>query len=686
LLLVLDDLQWCDAETLDWLRYALQAAPHLKLLVVGTVRDAELSDEHPLHKLTRSLLRDGQLTQIQLAPLSLAEAAHLGAAVTPQQQWNADADQTKQLLQDCAGNPLFIIESLRARQNGAADTQREQPGHTNLPPKVYAVIQERLTQLSPLAREMAELGAVIGRAFDVHLLAQASQRDEVDVAKALDELWRRKIARNPDAKRYDFSHDRIRDVAYAEIGPAKQTLLHGCVAQALQAVHGNQLESVYGELAEHQLRAGNLVQALANFRAAAATAKALLAHVEVVRCLEKAIAVTQLDTQNTAFQSAAIDLWHELGFERIYIHGYGSEPVAEAWSQEHALAMQNGTKFQRSCALLTLSALYRNRGEWRQGRSLEEMVLPLAYQTEDTFLIGSVLGSLGGSSYHFGKLPEAVEYLQHNIALSDKPVAPSFLWMRGSLADVTQIRLAKCQWHMGYPDRAYATAQSILDVAHTRVVHFERFALFDYAVMLHIFMRNKELVQNLSAELAHLGKRYEFPFYILMSDMYEGWLMAQRGNAIAGMALVQTSVDKVRTMGTRQFEPFWQALLAEVMLLAGQYKMAAYEINRGLAHADESGNIYWNAHLLKLKGDVLHLLAAPYRESEACYQHALEVARMQRAKSLELRAATALARLWHSQGKSAQAHQLLAPIYNWFTEGFGTPDLQEASALLAELA
>ena len=167
--------------------------------------------------------------------------------------------------------------------------------------------------------------------------------------------------------------------------------------------------------------------------------------------------------------------------------------------------------------------------------------------------------------------------------------------------------------------------------------------------------------------------------------MYIGWARAHKGSAEAGASLVRESVNGHRDRGIRMFEPYWRSLLAEALALAGDIGEALSEVNQALAYADESGNVYWSAHLLKLKGDFLQAQAAPDHEVERWYQQAIDTSQSQRARSLELRATTSLCRLWLRQGRLSEARKALSDIYGWFTEGFDTRDLKEAKALLEEL-
>ena len=231
LLIHFDDLQWCDGETLAWLHLLLRADEHGKLLVIGTLRPDEIDEAHPLHRLRLELQRSNRCVSIPLTPLSAAEVAQLAAHVTSRE---LSTSAQEQLFVQTEGNPLFVVEILRSRdqsaggQDGTRATLAPSPPSDSqtLPAKVQAVIGARLAQLSAPARQLARIAAVIGRNFTFDLLAEASEQPERDLVIGLDELWRRRIIREQGVTAYDFSHDRIREVAYGEISPMLRRHLH----------------------------------------------------------------------------------------------------------------------------------------------------------------------------------------------------------------------------------------------------------------------------------------------------------------------------------------------------------------------------------------------------------------------------------------------------------------------------
>ena len=279
LLLLLDDLQWCDAETLTWLHFFLRFAAHdaprhypqARLLLLCTVRDDEIHAAHPLHDFLRTLRRTQATTEVTLTPLSQAETNALAhAAAGEEQAVTRTRDLMRTIYADTGGNPLYVVETIRAALDnaGGAAPSPLAAGMAELPAPVYALLQARLARLSTVAQEVAGLAAVIGRAFGFDLLVQAGHVSEDDVVHALEELWARRIVQEAGQDAYDFSHDRLRDVAYAELSRPRRRLLHRRVAAALEQMHGPRLDAVRGQIADHLVRGGREADAVHHFLAA----------------------------------------------------------------------------------------------------------------------------------------------------------------------------------------------------------------------------------------------------------------------------------------------------------------------------------------------------------------------------------------------------------------------------------
>jgi len=295
LLLLMDALQWCDRGTLEWLHYLLRFDRKARLLVVGTCRPEEMGDDHPLASLLQALRHDGQLTEIELGPLDEAETTSLAANVARRE---LDPDLAACLYRETEGIPLFVVEI--GRSGVPVGDQEPEPGEWQtvcwpepLPERVKAAFMARLAQLSPPARELAGLAATIGREFTFAVLARASDSDQDTLVRALDELWQRRIVREQGTDAYDFSHDKLRQAAYASLSAARQRLLHRRVAQALETVYAHNLDPVSGQVAAHYERAGQPEQAIPYYRRAAESAQRIYASEEAIRYYQQALALRE---------------------------------------------------------------------------------------------------------------------------------------------------------------------------------------------------------------------------------------------------------------------------------------------------------------------------------------------------------------------------------------------------------
>jgi predicted ATPase len=305
-----------------------------------------MDSAQPLHKTFAQLMRDRQLTTLSLSLLSAEETIVLAHQVAG---YSLDTQLANHLYQKTTGNPFFVIETVRAREENkpsihegtlsslpSSTTEDALDGHP-VPPKVFAVIQERLANLSPSARHVAQLAAIIGRVFSLELLAHANEEDEQNIVYSLEELWRRQIVREVDNFRFDFSHDQLRAATYCEINPVQRRLLHRRVAQALQALHADDLVPVAGELAGHCESAGLMEEALGYYRQAAGVAKQYYAYRDVVNYLEKALKILQSLPARRQFASLEIDVLHELGLASIPAYDYGNVRLGEVWRQAYEL-------------------------------------------------------------------------------------------------------------------------------------------------------------------------------------------------------------------------------------------------------------------------------------------------------------------------------------------------------------
>jgi DNA-binding SARP family transcriptional activator/predicted ATPase len=692
LLLVLDDLQWCDQETLAWLNYLLHFNPHARLLVATTARLEEVDSAHPAHSLLLALRNEGKLTEVELEPLDETETGLLAAHVAGQE---LALEQAAKLYKETEGNPLFIVETIRAQldREGQADVFAPPAPLADdasaLPPRVQAVIEARLAQLSPLARNLAHLAATIGREFTFSVLANASDSDEDTLVRGLDELWQRRIVREQGEEAYDFSHDKLREAAYAEVSAARRRQLHRRVAQALETVHTADLDSVSAQLAAHYEQAGLPEQAIAHYRRAAEISQRVYANEETINLLNRALILldtlphtSHRDEQELALQTA-------LGVPLVATKGYGATAVRETYIRALALCQQL-EKPASPPILRALAISYVVQPDLRQAYQLGEQLLKLARRKQDEMLLVEGHYVLGVVSFWRGEFAASREHLETALAHYGSQRRRTHLTMYTQDPEVICLsRLAWTLWYLGYPDQAVRKAQEALSRAQSLAHPYSLAYAHYFAIRVYGDCRDDEAMLAQIKATIDYSTKHEFFLWLWLATLLEGWILARKGNIKVGIEQMQRAIAKVREAGQNLTLPYNLALIARAYALTGEVEQGLSLMDEALTATEHSGEHWSEVELIRLKGELLLLHGEAVDEVAAHFRQAMDLARRQGAKSLELRAVTSLGRLWRSLGSTAQkqeAQQMLQAAYDEFSEGFNTPDLQEARLLLQEMS
>ena len=304
LVLFLDDLQWADRETIEWLRFLLHVDPSAPLLLLGTVRSEEVTEAHPLNAFVDAVRRDGNLVEIELGPLTAGETTTLAAQLVGCPLTSEQADV---LYGETEGNPLFAVEMLRSGDLSYGAHSPVPTGLQSLPSAMRAVITRRLGQLSPEARTLAGLAATVGREFTLDVLAAADEQTDEALVGLLDELLQRRIVRERDAQHgqstYDFSHDKIREVAYANLSVARRRILHRHVGEALAAIHAQAPDAVSAQVADHLYQAGMLADALGYYLRAAEASQRVYANANAIGYYRRALELMEREPLRSTAES-----------------------------------------------------------------------------------------------------------------------------------------------------------------------------------------------------------------------------------------------------------------------------------------------------------------------------------------------------------------------------------------------
>jgi tetratricopeptide (TPR) repeat protein len=285
LLLLLDDLQWCDRDTLEWLHFLLRYKSQIRLMVIGTVRTEETRTNTSLTVLLDQLRSSNQLTEIELEPLSKTETAELAVQLARR---TLTEEVLNELYSETEGNPLFVVEMVRA---GLPDRATQNAGikANPIPAGLQAVITYQLNQVGSESREVLRLASVIGRSFTFKVLERAAEGSQDVILRSLEDLWQRQIVREEGAESYYFSHEKLRAVAYAELSGVRRKVLHQRVAEALKSEYSLNLDSVSGQIASHYEQGGLVANAVEFYQRAANVNQRLFANSEAIDYLRRAL-------------------------------------------------------------------------------------------------------------------------------------------------------------------------------------------------------------------------------------------------------------------------------------------------------------------------------------------------------------------------------------------------------------
>jgi predicted ATPase len=326
------------------------------------------------------------------------------------------------------------------------------------------------------------------------------------------------------------------------------------------------------------------------------------------------------------------------------------------------------------------------RGEVQAAHQLAEEELALAQSIGNLSIAVEAQGNLGIALLHLGQWQAARVNLEQAIAKMDSQGQYASLLDLLQPSDLAYRRhLTVVLWHLGYPDQALEQMTKAIALAQAMSQTFELAGVLTWSAFLHTFRREVQATQTRAAAATALAKQRGFLDWIAYNTIFEGWAMAQQGQVKTGIARIEEGLADRLAIDARLRYPTYLSLLAEAYGQAGKPEQGLCVVDEALNRVEATGERFSEAELHRLKGELLQMQRADNDEIESCFLHALDIARRQEAKSLELRAAMSLSRLWQTQGRAPEARQLLAEIYGWFSEGFDTADLQEAKALLAEL-
>jgi predicted ATPase len=726
LVLVLEDLHWSDESTLEWLSYIAQRREPAKLLIIGTYRPTDvLVSGHSLRGVVQELTARNRCEELRVAPLSEQSVSDY---LTSRLSRSLVTSPLPSLIhRRTGGNPLFMVHVVDdLLQQGLV---REEAGQwtiqhnlrivtESVPDTLRQVIERQVARLSTTGQHLLEVASVVGVEFSAAAVAAGLQATVEDIDHQCEILARQGqfieahgTEEWPDgtfSERYSFRHALYHDVLYQRVTETQRIRLHRRIAERKEQAYGERAGEIAAELALH-FEVGRMYQKAVDYcQLAGGAAVQRQARHEAAALLTRGLQLLQGLSDSPGHLQQELEFNVTLGNVLIGTRGYAAPETERAYRQAWELCQQLGDTLQRFPVLDGLRHYYAMRGEQKMAYQVEEQLFALAQQAQDPALMMWAHGSRGVTLLWMGAFVEARTHLESRIALSESYQPRTDLPRYGNPAVMGLSHLSLVLWMLGYPDQGLQKVQQALALAQ----HLEDAFSIAYAQtnagLIHQHRREGAVAQDLAESAIALSRAQGLPFWLAGGLMARGGALVEQGQTQEGIRQIEQGLQAWRATGAANSEPYFLMLLAEGYAKAGHTAEALTIVTKALTRMEQTAERCWEAELYRLKGELTlaeaqdsglgagssspqtpnlkpQVSVVVEQEAEECFLKAINIAQHQQAKSLELRASLSLARLWQSQGKSAEARELLEDIYSWFTEGFATKDLQDAEALLREL-
>jgi len=705
LILFLDDLHWADASTEDLLAWLGRHSGGLRLLVVTTYRPAEMhSGKNQFSAVRLELQRHGVCRELPLAFLTHGDVESYLTLEFPDHQFPTDF--AAQLHAQTEGNPLFLAELVHhlrdrgviASRDGCWTLAMAIPEFLDdLPVSVRSLINSQIGQLDEADRRLLSVGSIQGYEFDAALAAGVLARSAADVEERLDLLDRVHglvlLVREhelPDGTltlRYRFVHLLYQNALYAAVPPSRRAEWSAAVAQALLTHHGSQNAVVASEAALLFEKARDWSSAAECFYLAARCPLRSHAHREAAVLARSGLAMLARmpETPDRARQEARLQF--ALGLALQPSEGFAAPGVVEAYRRARELSHVEIEVASRSPLLWGLWSFYILRGEHRAAREIADELQDLAQGQTDQLVSLAADHSLGYSLMMLGKPVKAWSYLGRELPEETRAVYGRDIGIpfraHGSVV----------LWLLGYPDQAVKRShQAAAQAQEKRDLYGLSISLFN-AAKVHQLRREAVATGEFAQALLTLAEEQAFPVWFAAGTILAGWAEARLGQWDSGVARIRRGIAAYLSNGAAMMHPYFLGLLAEALDAGGQVDEGLDVLARALSIVEETGEQFYEAELHRLRGELLLKQSGGDDQTDAaltCFRKALTLAHLQRALSLELRAALSLAQLEHSHGAhqfgDATAGAIVDRVCGLFTEGFETADWRDAAALRSRVS
>lgn len=666
LILAVEDLHWSDVTSEECFTALVERLAGAPILCLFTYR----SGYRP------PWMDKSSMTQIALHRLASEESVQMVQDL--RQHLVPLPDEVLQtIVAKAEGNPFFLEELWRSVV--------EQRDGQAVPDTIQAVLAARLDRLAPDDKRLLQVAAVLGREVPVPLLQAITDQPEEEVQRRLQHLQATEFLYELRAfpeRVYTFKHALTQDVAYHSLLQSTRQQYHRQIAQQL-ATRFRHTAAIQPEiLAHHYTEAGRGAQAIPYWHQAGQRAVERSANREAIAHLHRGLEALKHLPETAARAQHELAL-HVALLPPLLLQGQSADAVEHSHARTLTLCQAVDESPQLFATLARLWRFYLDRAQLQKAHALGAQCFALAQRLRQPALLQEAYLMQGSTALFLGHFTAARAALEQGVALYRRQPASSMAVSRGPDPGVMCLaRLAWTLWMLGYPERAEAAMADALALAQQVSHAYSLVFALQYAATLHRLRRDVSGVHQQAEALISLASAQEFDHYVDVGRLWQGWVRAAQGAAEAGIAQLSQGLQAWRAVVTEASLPHVLTLLAEAYGHGGYLPQGLSTLEEALGLVQKHAQHHYEAELHWLKGELL-LQSAYTTAAETCLQRSIAIARQQQAQSLELRGGSSLARLWHGQGKTTEARQMLTALYARFTEGFETPDLREARALLA---
>jgi class 3 adenylate cyclase/predicted ATPase len=684
-LFIIEDAHWIDPSTLEATTRFMEAIKTAPVFLLITFRP----------EFFPPWLDQSNVTMIYIDRLGRDKATAMihdlaGGKELPAEVFEAIVSKTD-------GVPLFVEELTKmVLESGLLQNVGDRYitvgplPHLAIPTTLYDSLMARLDRLSPI-KEIAQVGAAIGREFTYRLLATVAPISGTALQSALDQLIRAGLIFSrgePPDSTYTFKHALLQDAAYASLLRARRQQLHRHIADALEDQFA-ELSEIQPQLMAHHLAQAGLTEKAINYlQKAGQGANESSANAEAIGHLKLALELLKSLPENPEYKGKALELHVMLAQAMIAGRGYAAPETREVLLQAKSLTDDYTETSKKFSILYGIWASYYVAGEVPLQQRAAAEFLAEAERHKETAAVCLSHRTLGTTYVQMGEFSAGRQHLECARRLYDPEYHSRSKYLYGQDIGATALSyLCWALWHLGYVDQAAAVAAEATQRAEALAHPFTlAYTLCHARGMIDVFRRCPEDTQSYANTVISICTEHDFPFWTAGGRILEGWAIACQGQPNEGIQKLDEGLAAWRKTGARLWLPIFLALKAEAHAKAGRSDIALKIIDEALAISDETGERWAVAEVLRIKAGLLQLKRRAAADGiENLLRESLETARRQQALSWQLRAACDLARLWQTQSRDDEALTLLESIYDQFTEGFGTSDLVQAQALLQGL-